>query len=42
MEKKEQKEVTFETLVKSSVPPAPQDPTTNALVQNPFAWDDEQ
>ena len=41
MEKKEQ-EVTFETLVKSSVPPAPQDPTSHALVQNPFAWDDEQ
>jgi hypothetical protein len=35
-------EITFEELAVSGVEPAPQDPTSHALVQNPFAWDEEE
>lgn len=33
-------EISFEELSEGAVFSAPQDPTTHALVQNPFAWDD--
>lgn len=33
-------EISFEELSEKAVFDAPQDPTTHALVQNPFAWDE--
>ncbi len=35
-------EISFEVLTEDAVLAAPQDPTTHALVQNPFAWDEEK
>ncbi|ETA02542.1 hypothetical protein ThrDRAFT_03786 [Frankia casuarinae] len=35
-------EISFEELAEAPVLAAPQDPTTHALVQSPFAWDDEE
>lgn len=34
-------EISFEELTEAAVPAAPQDSSTHALVQNPFAWDEE-
>jgi hypothetical protein len=34
-------DLTFEPLAEAAVPLAPQDATTHALVQNPFAWGEE-
>lgn len=34
-------EITFEAITEDRPLAAPQGPTTNALVQNPFAWEDE-
>ncbi|MCK9921751.1 streptamidine-related RiPP repeat protein [Frankia sp. AgPm24] len=35
-------EISFEELAEASVLAAPQDPTTHALVQSPFAWDEQE
>ncbi len=35
-------EISFEIVEAQSVSSAPQDPNTHALVQNPFAWDEQE